>query len=432
MLEATSRDSVGAFVGEVLAGSGWQVESVRRRGSRLDPPHGYWATYEVLVKRDSYARQLRLVAKGAFDPDGWERLRHRLDAHGSGERCDPINGIGYPRLFPESQHAFWFYPFDPAMPGLPAACDPATMAGVLLGDGLPATPAPRLSVERVRYLPEVGAILRYRFETSAGPITLYGKLQPGNRGLRTYRIVDALWRAASNSDGLLRLPRPLAFHERLGLLIEEAIPGEPVSGDRLSPEFQNAGLAAAEALAIVHESGLDTDESITVEKEMDRLDRVAEQFAFVHPHGHFHFKSLVAHLRDRIRMTQEEELVPTHGDLKYDQFIHHQGTYTLIDFDYFALAEASYDLGKFCAYNVPSTPKGWEDSLAAEETRLRFINRYLELRPYATLARLGIYEAITLALRAMTFMWAQTPGWEGMAETFLVMAHERLYSRLPE
>jgi aminoglycoside phosphotransferase len=432
MLEATSRESVGAFVGQVLDGSGWQVEAVRRRGSRLEPPHGYWATYEVSIKRDSHARQLRLVAKGAFDPDGWGSLRDRLEQRGSGEACDPINGIGYPRLFPESQLAFWFYPYDPVMPGLPAACDPATMAGVLLGDGAPAASAPRPSVERVRYLPEVGAILRYRFETSAGPITMYGKVQPGNRGLRTYRIVDGLWHAASNSDGLLHLPRPLGFDESLGLLIEEAIPGEPVSGDRLSVEFQNAGRAAAEALAVVHESGLDTDESITIEKEMERLDRVAEQFAYVHPHGHFLFKSLVAHLRDRIRTTQEEELVPTHGDLKYDQFIHHEGTYTLIDFDYFALAEESYDLGKFCAYGVPSTPKGWEDSVAAEETRQRFINRYMKLRPYARLDRLGIYEAITLALRAMTFMWAQTPGWEGMSETFLVMAHERLYSRLPE
>ncbi len=29
-------------------------------------------------------------------------------------------------------------------------------------------------------------------------------------------------------------------------------------------------------------------------------------------------------------------------------------------------------------------------------------------------------------------MWAQQHGWERIAETFLVMAHERLYSRFPE
>jgi len=37
-----------------------------------------------------------------------------------------------------------------------------------------------------------------------------------------------------------------------------------------------------------------------------------------------------------------------------------------------------------------------------------------------------------LALRAMASMWAQQSGWERIAETFLVMAFERLKSRLPE
>jgi len=31
----------------------------------------------------------------------------------------------------------------------------------------------------------------------------------------------------------------------------------------------------------------------------------------------------------------------------------------------------------------------------------------------------------------MAFMWAQTHGWERIAETFLVLAFERLKSRLP-
>jgi len=37
-----------------------------------------------------------------------------------------------------------------------------------------------------------------------------------------------------------------------------------------------------------------------------------------------------------------------------------------------------------------------------------------------------------LALRAMTMMWSQHHGWEYAAETFLVMAQERLNTRLPE
>ena len=60
------------------------------------------------------------------------------------------------------------------------------------------------------------------------------------------------------------------------------------------------------------------------------------------------------------------------------------------------------------------------------------MRRYRELRPYATLDRFSVYEALHLALRAMSFMWAQVPEWDRMAEGFLVLAFERLKSRLPE
>ena len=58
------------------------------------------------------------------------------------------------------------------------------------------------------------------------------------------------------------------------------------------------------------------------------------------------------HLRDRISKTYEEEMLPTHADLKYDQFMHEDGRYTLIDFDYFAMAETSYDIAKFCGMDI--------------------------------------------------------------------------------
>jgi hypothetical protein len=438
MEEATSEASVSAFAEEVLAGTGWQLDKVRRRSSRLDPPVSYWAAFELTVSKEDDVRKLRLIARGAFDPSAWERFRHRIERQGASSRaCDPIYGVGYPRLFPESQHAYWFYPYDPTMPNLPSAADPATMAGVLLGLDPHAAKAfaaaGRLNVERVRYVPEVGAILRYTIDTGAGSITMYGKVQPGDRGLRTYRIVDGLWQAAKQYEGLLHLPRPLAFIEEFGLLIEESIPGKPVEGNRLSAEFGLAAYAAAEGIAVIHESGVDTHgEVVRIEDELGRLDRVAQQFAHVHPRAHFLLNDLIAHMRDHVRGTREEDCLPTHGDLKYDQFIHHNGKLTLLDFDYFSLAETSYDLGKFCAYLVSSAPDDWEESVAAEEMRLIFIRRYRELRPYATLQRFQVYEALQLALRAMALMWAQSHGWERIAETFLVMAFERLKSRLPE
>jgi aminoglycoside phosphotransferase (APT) family kinase protein len=192
------------------------------------------------------------------------------------------------------------------------------------------------------------------------------------------------------------------------------------------------GTAAAEALAVIHESGVESDERILIENELGRLDRVAEQFTYVLPTGHFLLMDLIAHMRDHVRRTEAEDLLPTHGDMKYDQFMHHNGEMTLLDFDYFAIGETSYDLGKYCAYTTPSAPKNWQESVAAEETRVQFLKRYMELRPDATLQRFPVYEALQLALRAMASMWAQHAGWERIAETFLVMAFERLKSRLPE
>ena len=437
MGEATGKASVAGFVEQVLEGSGWELSRVKRRSSRLEPPDSYWTLFDIAINKDEEERRLRLVAKGALNPAAWDRLSSQLVSDGADRRCDPIGGIGYPRLFPESQHAYWFYPFDPAMPGLSEAADPVRMAQVLVGlDGhnsaeiLPV--ARRLEIERVRYMPEIGAILRYRLGGPDAQVDIYGKVQPGIRGLRTNRIVNALWQASQKHPGYLNLPRQLGFVDHLGLLLEQRVRGLPVSGHRANTEFRHLGHVAAEALAVIHESKIDVDGVINMEHELERLDRVAEQFTYVLPTGHFLLSDLIAHMRDRVRKTQIEEILPTHGDLKYDQFIHHNGEFTLIDFDYFAMAETSYDLGKFCAYTIPSTPRDWRESVAAEETRAIFIRRYKELRPEATLQRFAVYEALQLALRAMAAMWSQSSGWERVAETFLVMAFERLKSRLPE
>jgi len=431
MQEATSSEAVADFAREVAAGTGWEVAGVRRRASRLEPPHAYWVIFEVTIKKDEEERKLRLVARGAFDPNSWRHLKERLEREAGGRPCDPVGYIGYPRIIEDSQLAYWFYPFDLALPGLPWAADAETMWRVL--SDLTGRNIDRLHVERVRYMPEISAILRYELDEPGGvKSSFYGKVQPGERGLRTYRIEEALWQRAQESDGLLKIAKPEGFIREYGMLLEGAAPGKAVKGDRETAEFFGVGRAAAEALAVIHESGLEPDERVDIEAELNRLDSVTEQFAYVDPKAHFLMSELVLHLRDRISRTYEEEMLPTHADLKYDQFMHEDGRYTLIDFDYFAMAETSYDIAKFCAYLVPSAPRGWEETVAAEATRRAFLLRYRELRPDATLDRFQVYEALSLALRAMTMMWMQHRGWEEAAQVFLVMAQERLNTRLPD
>ena len=437
MEEATSPEAVAEFAERKLAGTGWQLTRTRKRATRLEPPQAYWVIYELTINKDEEERKLRLVARGAFDSAAWENLREQLLRHGHGWPCDPIGSVGYPEILEDLQLAYWFYPFDLAMPALPRAADARTMWDVLGGlDGVTEhglAEVDTLHVERIRYTPEISAILRYDFQSARrGDASVYGKVQPGRRGLRTYRIEEALWNASVESGGLLRMPRPIGFIADLGMLVEAAAPGEPVTGNRNSAEFLGSAPAAAEALSVIHESGVVPDERIHIESELERLEGVAEQFLYVQPKAHLLLSELLRHLWERVERTYEEEIVPTHADMKYDQFVHEDGRYTLIDFDYFALAETSYDLAKYCGYAIPSAPLDWEDSVAAESARRTFIRRYLELRPHATLDRFQIYEAIILGLRAMTMMWTQHRGWEQAAEVFLVMAQERLNSRLPD
>lgn len=481
---ATGHDAIGQFVEErILPGTDWNLVRVRRKSTRLEPPHAYWVTYRVLLGRgdlvfpeadadpilepagvavtDSAAgelaiaepagegeselpeptwseqRELRLAARGVFDPDIWASYRKRIiDVYGN-RPCEPLTNLGYPVVFDETQMVVWFYPVDPNLPGLwRSAREDEVLrlfrnhSGEILGRRGHAS-VKGVTLELARYLPEISAIIRY--DITADPEeaskTIFGKIQPGGRGAESNRVMTEIWKVAEASGGRLVVPRPLGYHSAFELYLQESMPGEAVGSDRTKPEFLASVLHAADALASIHESGIPTDKKLPFELEIARLDKTLDQFALVHPSAFFLLRELLVHLRAQLKKTPAEDWLPTHGDYKYDQILHHDGAFSLIDFDQFALAENCFDLAKYCAYVVPSAPLGWEQSVAAETARTAFLERYRERRPAATLQRLPIYEAVFLGQRAMTMMWIQSRGWNKATESLLVMAMERLKSR---
>ena len=87
MDEATDKASVATFVEDVLAGSGWELQGVRRRSSRLDPPDWYWAQFDITINKEEEERRLRLVAKGALNiPVG--DVARRMDE--LGDKTKPV------------------------------------------------------------------------------------------------------------------------------------------------------------------------------------------------------------------------------------------------------------------------------------------------------------------------------------------------------
>ncbi|MHB8719628.1 MAG: phosphotransferase family protein [Candidatus Dormibacteria bacterium] len=440
MRDATSTEAVTAFLERtVVASSDWRLDGVRRRYVRLEPPHAYWAMYRVRVSREAGAetetRDLHLVCRGVFDDGFWPRYREGLLRAIEGP-CDPLNGRGLAVVDDTHQLGIWFYPVDPQLPSLLRAADPGAVRTVLrrergrifdAGDGR----LGEVDVTLQRYVPEINATLRYDVELEAGTRSIFAKVARGADAAAADELQRQLYELAQRSEGRLRVVRPRGHHPELGASLQDAASGEPIGGERANDVFQAGALAAAEALSILHEADISTDVELDIERELGRLDAVVDQFALVHPRAKVLLRQLLDRVRRALEWADEEDVVCSHGDLKYDQLIHDGAGFTVIDFEYFGRGETSWDLAKFAAHAVPSMPLDWADSAAAEHARAEFLDRYLELRPAATLTRLPLYEAVHTAERAMVLMWGQRRGWEDAAESLLVLAMERLNTPAP-
>jgi aminoglycoside phosphotransferase len=435
---ATNLRAAEAISASATAGSGWHTSSVRAEGVRLEPGVAYWATYRVSVERRSRAdeaeqRRLILVARSCFTHTSWDQYAEELRGRYGDAPCRPLDGLGHPVIQDDVLTAWWFYPVDPRLPTLAAAADPRTVRRLLAPRFSPKTPPARISIDSVRYLPEISAALRYRVTDRPGEPerVVFGKLYRGDRGRELHDTMQGLWRLAQSTPTLLSVVEPLSYDDELGLHLEKEAPGEPVAGDRTHPQFQHAAVAAAEALAVMHDSTLSVDARLDLDPEIARLDEVTHQMSLVDPEAGRLLRDVVVQLRARISKTPPEQLVFTHGDMKYDQFLEAAGGFTLVDFEEVGVSETSWDLGKWCAHAMPSMPESWEDTDAAERARAAFLTRYLELRPAATRGRFPIYEATHLANRAMVLMWGQHEGWDSSAASLLTLAMERLQTSAP-
>lgn len=434
---ATNTAAAARTAEDALAGSGWSVSEVRREGVRLEPPAAYWATYRVTAERRTKGgherRRLTLIGRACFAADAWQQFRAELVERYAEAPCRPIESLGYPVLVDEGQHAWWFAPVDPAMPTLASASDPAVVRRLLAPRYSPKTPPARIRVETVRYVPEISAALRYRIVDKPGAAerVAYGKVYRGGRGREMHATMQRLWQLSQERPALLSVVQPMAYDEDLALHLEHAAPGTEVDSDRTDPRFLAGAVAAAEALAVMHDSDVPVSGELPLGPEIDRLEDVTAQLGLVHPEGARLLRELLTQLRIRIARAPAEAEVVTHGDMKYDQFLEQDGRFTLVDFEDVGRSETSWDLGKWCAHAVPSMPESWEDSDAAERARAAFLHRYLELRPGATRDRFPIYEATHLANRAMVLMWGQSEGWSEAADSLLTLAMERLRTTPP-
>jgi aminoglycoside phosphotransferase (APT) family kinase protein len=415
-----------------------EVRKVRsKEGRRFEAPRYLWNVYEaeLVLPGGSEARPL-FWTKAFFDDEACQKYRRRNAKLLSATDGNPLNPQGHARFFPELNLFLFFFPIDPAFPKLPDVLDARAMRGIL--DPIyqrlrPGASVSSVTTSRVKYLPEISCIVRYEADIGEErPLSVYGKVQHSRRGEITYEVMKALWDLPARAAGDLVVAEPFGYFPEYDLLLQAEIPGAEVEGDRHSELFKAQCEAAGRMLGHIHSSGIEVGQPHTVDVEMGRLVNRLDEFKMSSPHVYLALRDLLKQIEAKAKRVRPETPVPSHGDYKYNQFLFDGERFGLIDVEYFVQAEPSFDLGKYAGHLIPSAPKHWSDTAQANEGRRIFLDAYCAVRPEYQGTRFSIYEALSLATRALVVTWAQSRNWEYTARTMIALAYERLKTRWGE
>ena len=404
---------------DLLSGALWpsgQVppEDLLLKSTRLAAPDCFWSVY---VNESGSDVPSRLAARSFFDSAVFDRYSQAfLDQvpERVGDLLHPEGGIA---LLPELSTVVWGLPYDPSLPGLAHAMNPAVVAPLL------GVPAEAIEIEVVRYRPEVDAMLRYLAD---GETLAYGKVASEERSAIAFAALTAVSGLQHAASSNLLIPEPLGTIPEAGLLLQRPVPGSPVAGNRMKPEFAEVLEVATGAVTAIHGSAVTLGRAYTLDDHVARLESTLDDFGYSALPLLLSMRKLLTHIKTRKQRLPVGKFVPSHGDFKYDQFLRDDGQYSLIDFETFCQAEAAFDVGSFCAYLPASLPADWEEAAVAEDLRGRFLEAYTEAAGGLDRRRAALYEAVSLGLRASSHVWIQRRGWRQRAGSMIDIAFERL------
>jgi aminoglycoside phosphotransferase (APT) family kinase protein len=415
-----------------------QVRKVRtKQGRRFEAPRVLWNVYEAELEMPGGLEVRPLFwTKAYFDDKDCADYRDRIDRVLSSQNGNPLDPNGHARYFPDLNLFLFFFPTDPIFPRLAKVATPATVQPLLLDHFARMRPDAKvrsLHAERIKYLPEISCIFRYDADIGEEqPLTLYGKVQHSKRGATTFEVMKALWDLPARASGDLVVAEPLAYYPHESLLVQSAVRGEEVKGDRHSEIFMAQCEAAGRMIGHIHASGIEVGQPHDIQVEIDRVAKRLEEFKLSAPRVYMLLRGLLKQITAKADRLTPETPVASHGDYKYNQFLYDGTQFAMIDVEYFVQAEPSFDLGKYCGHLWPGSPKDWSDTAQAKEARRIFLDAYLKVRPEYDGRRFAVYEALSLATRALVVTWAQARNYQYMAETLTALAYEQLKTRWGE
>jgi len=414
------------------------VRKVRARlGRRYEAPRVLWNVYEAELEMPGGVEAKQLFwTKAYFNDEDCEKYRKRVESILTAQNGNPLDPNGYARFFPDLNLFLFFFPTDPVFPRLPRVSIPLSIQPILEKHFKllrPDATIRSLTCVRVKYMPEISCILRYEADIGEErPLAIYGKVQHSLRGAMTYEVMKALWDLPARASGDIVIAEPLGYYPDLSLLLQSELSGEEVKGDRHSEIFVAESEAAGRMIGEIHASNIQAGEPHNADVELGRLEARLEEFKMTAPKVYLLLRGLLTQIRAKAERLPPEAPVPSHGDYKYNQFLFDGNRFGMIDVEYFVQAEPSFDLGKFCGHLWPALPKDWSDTAQAKVARRVFLDAYLSVRPQYDGRRFAVYEALSLATRALVVTWGQSRNAAYMAETLTALGYEQLKTRWGE
>jgi hypothetical protein len=270
----------------------------------------------------------------------------------------------------------WAFPNDPELPALVELSQPAKLVERVRARpqcfGLP-TSARIASAEArvVKYVPA----RRCLFELHIGHVDLggrqcshrvYGKAYRRGQGPRAYRRLRALWEGERRRDSPLRLPETYGCDEALDLVLQEPLPGLPLSRSLADPRLPALAALAGRGIAALHAMDLRLPERWTRIREQGELATKVEAVAQAFPQHAPRCRALRAHLLDLASRMGPPGRATVHGAFRLSHALAAGDRVGLIDMDRSALGEPAYDLGRFAAHLIEAQVRGRIEQPAAE------------------------------------------------------------------
>lgn len=230
---------------------------------------------------------------------------------------------------------------------------------------------------------------------------------------QAHLLLQTAHQAVTASPGILAVPAPIAFSERLSTVIQAASRGTSLL-KLVRREHQAADAVAltARALASLHQLAMPLDGQAlgnpprSLPDRLTRLNHADERLGAVRPD----LASEISEIVDAVRAGLADPLsVPTHGDLKLDHVLLRGDEVDLIDLDFLRPSDPVLDVATLEGYLAREGQRAVPGQLPPAGLATHFVDEYFRHVPASWSRRLPFYHAMSKLHTAAQIRRVESP-----------------------